>query len=66
MDAFRAALRAADFESVRGSFAFGTNQHPIQDLYIREVIRTGDGFTNKTVRKVFTNHVDAYAAECPM
>lgn len=66
MDAFRAALRAADFESVRGNFAFGGNQHPVQDLYIREVIRTGDGFTNKTVRKVFSDHVDAYAAECSM
>lgn len=66
LDAFRAALRKADFESVRGSFAFGNNQHPVQDLYIREVITTDDGYTNKTIRKVFTNHVDAYAAECPM
>jgi len=65
--AFKAALRKADFESVRGNFSFGSNQHPVQDLYIREVVKTDDGnYTNKTIQKVFTNHVDAYAAECKM
>jgi len=67
MDAFRAALKKADFDSVRGNFNFGTNQHPVQDVYIREVIQTSDGgYTNKTVKKVFTDHIDAYAAECRM
>lgn len=64
LEAFKAALREADFESVRGNFKFGANQHPIQDFYIREVIQTEDGFTNKTVKKIFTDHVDAYASEC--
>lgn len=64
--AVRAALKKADFASVRGNFAFGSNQHPIQDIYIREVVETENGFTNKTIKKVFTNHVDAYAAECKM
>ena len=64
---FKEALRKAEFDSVRGNFSFGANQHPIQDLYIREVIKTDDGqFTNKTIKKVFMNHVDAYAAECKM
>ena len=64
---FKKALKSAQFDSVRGNFAFGTNQHPVQDLYIREVIKTGDGqFTNKTVDKVFSDHVDAYASECKM
>ena len=67
LDAFRAALRKADFQSTRGNFTFGKNQHPINDWYIREVIKTEDGrFTNRTLKKVFTNHVDAYAAECSM
>lgn len=66
LTAFKSALKRADFDSVRGNFSFGANQHPIQDLYIREVIQTKDGFTNKTVRKVFSNHVDAYAADCKM
>ncbi|MBT7148411.1 MAG: ABC transporter substrate-binding protein, partial [Rhodospirillales bacterium] len=34
-DAFRAALKAADFDSVRGAFKFGSNQHPVQDIYVR-------------------------------
>jgi branched-chain amino acid transport system substrate-binding protein len=63
--ALREALRAADFESVRGGFRFGSNQHPIQDLYVREVVRDEDGgLTNRTIAKVFEDHVDAYASEC--
>lgn len=63
---FKAALKKADFESVRGNFSFGSNQHPVQDVYIREVIKTEGGYTNKTVKKVFMDHVDAYASECTM
>lgn len=64
---FKQALKKADFASVRGKFSFGNNQHPIQDLYIREVVKTDDGgFTNRTIKKVFEDHVDAYASECPM
>ncbi|MEE8287525.1 MAG: ABC transporter substrate-binding protein [Gammaproteobacteria bacterium] len=66
-DAFRAALRQARFDSVRGAFRFGPNQHPIQDLYVREVIKDADGnYTNRTVKKVFTEHGDAYAKDCKM
>jgi branched-chain amino acid transport system substrate-binding protein len=66
LEPFKAELKKADFASVRGTFRFGTNQHPVQDLYIREVIKTDSGYTNRTLQKVFTDHVDAYAAECPM
>ena len=65
-DAFREALRAADFASVRGPFRFGPNHHPVQDIYVREVVRDGEGVTNRTLGKVFTDHADAYAAECSM
>ena len=65
-DAFRAALKAAEFKSVRGAFRFGPNNHPIQDIYVREVVREGDAVTNKLVGKVFSNHGDAYAADCKM
>ncbi len=63
-DAFRAALAEADFASVRGNFRFGSNQHPIQDFYVREVIKEGDVFTNKIIGASLTDHGDAYAAEC--
>ncbi|HEV7253040.1 MAG TPA: ABC transporter substrate-binding protein [Mesorhizobium sp.] len=65
-EAFRAALKAADFDSVRGKFSFNTNNHPIQDIYIREVVKQGDVITNKIVDTAFTDHKDAYAGECQM
>ena len=66
LTAFKSALKKAEFDSVRGNFSFGKNQHPVQDLYIREVVKTESGFTNKTIKKVFSNHVDAYAEQCSM
>lgn len=65
-DAFRSALEAADFASVRGEFKFGPNHHPVQDIYVREVIKEGDVFTNKIIAKGLSNHSDAYASECSM
>jgi branched-chain amino acid transport system substrate-binding protein len=66
-DQLRAAVRKADFESVRGQFAFTSNQHPVQNLYIREVVEDGKGgFTNQTLKAVFTNHGNAYVDECSM
>jgi branched-chain amino acid transport system substrate-binding protein len=65
-DAFREALRAAEFDSVRGDFEFGPNHHPIQDIYVREVIQEGDVFTNKVVATGLEDHADAYAADCKM
>lgn len=65
-DAFRNALRAADFDSPRGAFRFGNNQFPIQDIYVREVIKEGGVLTNKIVSVGLKDHQDAYAAECKM
>ncbi|UCG13107.1 MAG: ABC transporter substrate-binding protein [Deltaproteobacteria bacterium] len=65
-DAFREALRRADFKSVRGPFRFGPNQHPVQDIYIREVVEEDGLLTNRIVTKAFTNHSDAYVGECKM
>ncbi|GIX15544.1 MAG: ABC transporter substrate-binding protein [Paracoccaceae bacterium] len=64
--AFRDALRKADFASVRGKFRFNTNHHPIQDIYVREVVREGDVLTNHVVTVALEDHGDAYAAECRM
>ena len=65
-DAFREALRAANFSSVRGGFKFGPNHHPIQDIYVREVIKEGDVLTNKIVSVGLKDHRDAYAKDCKM
>lgn len=65
-DAFREALRAADFASTRGEFRFNTNHHPIQDYYVREVVNVDGVLTNRIIGTALTNHEDAYAAECEM
>ena len=65
-DAFRAALEAADFKSTRGAFKFNTNHHPIQDIYVREVVKEGDVITNKIIGVALKDRGDAYAAECKM
>jgi len=66
-DAFRAALKAADFKSLRGDFKFGPNHFPIQDFHIFEAYKDDKGRMN--VRRVATPMVqaqDKYAAECSM
>ena len=66
-DAFRDAMRKADFESVRGKFKFGPNQHPIEDWYHLKVVKGDDGKPAiKTVGKVFEDHGDAYSDQCKM
>ena len=67
MDAFRAALRKADFASVRGPFKFDKNQHPIQDWYALEVEKRPNGeYGLKTQQKVLADHGDVYAAQCKL
>lgn len=65
--AFRAALKAADFKSVRGNFKFGVNHFPVQDQHIFEVAKDAKGRVSlKTIATPLKDHVDAYAAQCKM
>lgn len=66
-EAVRAALKKADFSSVRGNFKFNTNQFPIQDFYLVKVGKRPDGKVETMVdEKVFSNYGDVYAAKCEM
>jgi branched-chain amino acid transport system substrate-binding protein len=66
-DAFRAALRKADFHSVRGNFKFGPNQFPIQDWYLLETVDDGKGHVvYKNLKTIVKDHTDVYAPECKM
>lgn len=65
-EAFRAALREADFTSVRGAFAWAPNQHPIQRVYIREVVAVDGEITNRIVGIAFDEHRDVHGENCPM
>ncbi len=67
MDGMRAAMKSANFPSVRGKFTYGNNHMPIQNFYLREVVKDGDGnWTTKIVSTVYENHQDSYAGECPL
>ncbi|MDU1804739.1 MAG: ABC transporter substrate-binding protein, partial [Bradyrhizobium sp.] len=64
-DAVAAALKKADFTSLRGSFKFNTNGYPIQDFYLTKVAKRPDGkFQTEIVQKVFENYADRYATDC--
>jgi branched-chain amino acid transport system substrate-binding protein len=64
-DAVAAALKKADFTSLRGSFKFNTNGYPIQDFYLTKVAKRADGkFQTEIVQKVFENYGDRYAKNC--
>lgn len=67
-DAFRAALRKADFQSTRGAFKFGPNQFPIQDWYSAKVVR--DTKTGKLVirgvGKIMAQAGDVYSNACKL
>ena len=65
-DKFRAALRKANFKSVRGSFKFNTNHYPIQDFYIGKVVKKGGQLTHEVIGKPFTAQGDRYAKDCKM
>ncbi len=63
----RAAMERADFPSVRGKFHFGANHFPVQDFWLTKVVKRPDGkYATETVRKVLSDDVDGYAAECHM
>ncbi|NQW79829.1 MAG: ABC transporter substrate-binding protein [Polaromonas sp.] len=65
--AVRKALQAANFASVRGPFKFNKNQFPIQDYYLRVIVKDAKGrVTNRTMGVVLKNHADAYVGSCKM
>lgn len=67
IDALRAAIRKADFASVRGDFAFGPNQHPVHNWYMLDIVAGDDGKpVAKTRELLLENYGDAYAAQCKM
>ena len=63
--AFRTALHAANFASVRGKFRFGPSNHPIQDWYGIKAEKDPSGkLVLRTHEKILSDHGDFYAAQC--
>ena len=66
-DALRAALKAADFTSLRGSFSFNDNHYPVQDFFELSVVQREDGaFATSRGAPIFEAYADGFAAECAM
>jgi branched-chain amino acid transport system substrate-binding protein len=66
-ESFLAAIKAADFKSVRGDFKFGNNNFPVQDLHVFEAIKDDKGrMTLKTIATPLKASTDAYADKCKM
>lgn len=67
VDGMRAAMKQANYDSVRGKYSYGNNHMPIQNFYLREVVKDADGnWTTKVAKTVYENHQDPYAKECPL
>jgi branched-chain amino acid transport system substrate-binding protein len=66
-DAMRAALRKADFQSVRGAFRFGHNHFPIQTYYLNQVAKDPSGkLYNKLLGVAQKDVLDAFNGKCAM
>jgi branched-chain amino acid transport system substrate-binding protein len=65
--AFQAALKSAEFKSLRGDFAFNTNGFPVQDFHVFEAVRdSSNRYTLKTVATPLKAERDAYFGQCPL
>ncbi len=65
--AFRAALAAAKFDTVRGAFKFNKNHYPVQNYYLRQVVKNDKGeILNKQESLIVENLTDPFVGQCNM
>ena len=66
-DAVRAAIKAADFTSLRGDFAFNNNHYPVQDFHMLQVVKRDDGkFHTSFVQTIAEDYSDSFHKDCGM
>ena len=62
-----AAMRKADFKSLRGPFQYNVNHHPIQNFYLLKTEKLKSGDIEMRIQKtVFEKHKDSYYQDCKM
>ena len=64
-----AAMRKANFNSMRGKFTYGNNHLPIQNFYLLKAVAGPTPASDPVMeiqKTVFTNHKDSYAKDCKM
>jgi branched-chain amino acid transport system substrate-binding protein len=66
-DAMRAAIKEADFTSLRGDFKFNNNHYPVQDFQMLNVVKRGDGkFHTSFVSTIVEDYEDSFHQDCKM
>jgi branched-chain amino acid transport system substrate-binding protein len=65
-EAFRTALKAADFESVRGPFKFDSNQFPDAGFFRVDVVAGADGAKLKAISPITIKTRANFDAQCPL
>jgi branched-chain amino acid transport system substrate-binding protein len=59
-------IRKVKYDSARGPYTYNVNGMPIQNFYLREVVKGADGKPSIVTRgAIFQNHKDAYWEKCP-
>jgi branched-chain amino acid transport system substrate-binding protein len=62
-----AAMRKANFDSLRGPFQYNVNHHPIQNFYLLNTVKLPSGDIEMRIqRTVFEKHKDSYYQDCKM
>jgi branched-chain amino acid transport system substrate-binding protein len=64
-----AAMRKANFNSVRGKFTYNHNHFPIENFYLLKAVAgptPGSDPVMQIQKTVFANHKDSYSQECKM
>jgi branched-chain amino acid transport system substrate-binding protein len=62
-----AAMRKANFDSLRGPFTYNVNHHPIQNFYLLRTEKLANGEIEMRIqRTVFEKHKDSYYQDCKM
>lgn len=66
-DSFRAALKDAKFDSIRGDFHFARNQHAVIDWHLLRVESDANGkLVQVPVKTIAKAQTDSFAAQCAM
>src|SRR5262249_37546008 len=66
-DAMRAAMRKANYASVRGPYRYGNNHFPIENFYLQETIKRPDGsYGLRTAATILKDSQDSFHDKCPM
>ena len=66
-DAMKAEMEKANFKSLRGPFKYGKNHIPVQNFYLQDVVKDGEGqLSLKTVATIVENDQDRFQDKCAM